>query len=125
MRMQKEVGRQALGAARQGRQGRLGATALSWLTALGLGTLGLGALVLLASQLHCAEAEVGWRSDDPGQSDLPGGGDGGLDDGGGVQCFTGTATTEPQLLNHCTEAEHVDRPTHIPTTTWDGKSPLP
>ena len=125
MRMQKEVGRQALGAARQGRQGRLGATALSWLTALGLGTLGLGALVLLASQLHCAEAEVGWRSDDSSQSDLPDGFDGGLDDGGGVQCFTGTATTEPQLLNHCTEAEHVDRPTHIPTTTWDGKSPLP
>ena len=121
MGRQKEAGRSPVAASKPGR----GATALSWLGTLGLFTLGLGAVALLASQLHCAEAEVGWRSDDPSQSDLPGGGDGGLDGGDGVQCFKGTATTEQQLLNHCTEAEHVDRPTHIPETTWDGKSPLP
>lgn len=98
---------------------------LSRLAALGLGALGLGAAALLASQLHCAEAEVGWKNDDPGQGDmrLDGGGGDGFDDG--VHCFTGTATTEVQLLNHCTEAERVERATHIPQATWDGKSPLP
>lgn len=100
------------------------ATALTRLAALGLGALGLAAAALLASQLHCAEAEVGWKNDDPGRGDMPG--DGGLDGGDdGVHCFTGTATNEVQLLNHCTEAEHVDRPSHIPPTTWDGKPPLP
>ena len=107
-----------------GRKG-VAATALAQLAALGLGALGLGAAALLASQLHCAEAEVGWKNDDPGQGDMPGG-DGGRDGGDdGVHCFTGTATTEVQLLNHCTEAERVDRASHIPMTTWDGKSPLP
>lgn len=124
MGTQKEAGRQPLTSAKQGRSGAT--AALSRLAALGLGALGLGAVALLASQLHCAEAEVGWRGDDPGQGDLPGNGDGGLDGGDdGVHCFTGTATTELQLLNHCTEAEHVDRASHIPPTTWDGKSPLP
>lgn len=80
--------------------------------------------VLLASQLRCAEVESGWFDDGntpPGSGDGGTGGDGGTE----VRCFSGTAVTEQQLLNHCTEAEHVDRPTHIPETTWDGKSPLP
>lgn len=93
---------------------------------LGLTAVCFGALGLLASQLHCAEAESGWKIDDPSMSDLPGNGDGGTDGGDdGVHCYNGTATSELQLLNHCTEAEHVDRATHIPTTTWDGQSPLP
>ncbi len=95
------------------------------ITSLGLLAVGFGALGLLASQLHCAEAETGF-GDDPSMSDMPGGGGDGGDLGDdGVHCYNGTATSELQLLNHCTEAEHVDRATHIPTTTWDGQSPLP
>ena len=95
------------------------------LTSLGLCSLGFAGLLLLASQLRCADAEIGWSSDDASTSDLPGRGDGG--DGGTdpTACFTGTATNELQLFNHCTEAEHVNRATKIPAKTWDGKSPLP
>jgi hypothetical protein len=96
------------------------------LTSLGLGSLGALALLLLASQLRCAEAESGWNGDDAATADLPGGGDGGTDGGeDSTKCYTGTATSELQLLNHCTEAERVERATKIPTKTWDGKSPLP
>lgn len=93
------------------------------ITSLGLAAAGLCALGILASQLHCAEVENGWKIDEA-LTDMHGGdgGDGGDD---GVHCYNGTATTELQLLNHCTEAEHVDRMSHIPPTTWDGKYPLP
>ncbi len=37
----------------------------------------------------------------------------------------GTPTTELQLLNRCTDAEKIERGTHIPATTWDGQLPLP
>ena len=40
-------------------------------------------------------------------------------------CFMGTPTTELQLLNRCTDAEKIERGTHIPATTWDGQLPLP
>jgi hypothetical protein len=88
--------------------------------------LGLGLFVLLGSQLHCADVAGDWGTNDGGDSDMPGNGDGGADGGyDGVHCYTGTATSELLLLNHCTDAEHVDRATHIPKTTWDGQSPLP
>ena len=80
--------------------------------------------VLLASQLRCAEVESGWFDDGntpPGSGDGGSGGDGGTE----VRCFSGTAITEQQLLNRCTEAERVERPSRIPTMTWDGKSKLP
>ena len=92
------------------------------ITSLGLAAAGLCALGLLLSQLHCAEVESGWRNDET-QTDMQGG-DGG-DGGDNGSCYNGTATTELQLLNHCTEAEHVDRMSHLPTGLWDGKYPLP
>jgi len=96
------------------------------LTSLGLCSLGFAGLLLLASQLRCAAADMAWKPDDPGNSDLPGGGDGGTDGGDDFShCFNANATSELQLLNHCTSAEHVDRATKIPTKTWDGTSPLP
>lgn len=93
---------------------------------VGLAGIGLAALLLGTSQLHCALSEAGWQSD-ASTSDPDGGHpDGGNSDGGAdVRCFTGTATTELQLFNHCTEAEHVDRASMIPAKTWDGKFPLP
>jgi hypothetical protein len=96
------------------------------LRSAGLAGLGLGALLLCTSQLHCALSEAGWLKDS-GTADTDGGyPDGGNPDGdNGVRCFTGTATTELQLLNHCTEAEHVERVSNIPAATWDGKMPLP
>ena len=93
------------------------------ITSLGHAAAGLCALALLTSQFHCAEVENGWKIDDPSLTDERG--DGGGDGGDDGRCYNGTATTELQLLNHCTEAEHVDRMSHIPTTTWDGKYPLP
>jgi hypothetical protein len=37
----------------------------------------------------------------------------------------GTPSKEEELLNRCTEAERIDRPSAIPPAKWDGKSPLP
>jgi len=81
-----------------------------------------GGLVATFSQLSCAQVETGWITEEPARVD------GGmmLPDGDGAwHCFTGTATSEEQFLNHCTEAERIERPTNIPLATWDGKSPLP
>ena len=101
-------------------------TAAARLGSAGLFGLGLFALLLGTSQLRCANADGGWESDASVNNPDGGRGDGGNPDGGeDVRCFTGTATTELQLLNHCTEAEHVDRASSIPAKTWDGKSPLP
>ena len=96
------------------------------LGSLGLGAAGVFALLLSASQLHCADAEGGWTDD--ASTNNPDGGrpDGGNGDGGDdTRCFDGTATTELQLLNHCTGAEQVLRASQIPTKTWDGTTPLP
>lgn len=80
-------------------------------------------LIFATSQMTCAEAVQDW-GDDPGRRD-GGHGDGG-DGGDGVwHCYTGNATTDDQYLNHCTEAERVDRATYVPATTWDPKNPLP
>ena len=108
-----------------GRANQTAARARLW--SAGLCGLGLLTLVFSTSQLRCASADNGWEGD-ASTGDTDGGRpDGGNPDGGGddVRCFTGTATTELQLLNHCTEAEHVDRVSAIPAKTWDGKSPLP
>lgn len=81
------------------------------------------ALAFIASQMTCAEAESGGDYPPYGNKS-----DGGTDkpDGDDLwQCFTGTATNEAELLDHCTEAERVDRASSIPATTWDGTSPLP
>jgi hypothetical protein len=85
----------------------------------GLGALGLA---VAAGQLHCAEVQSDWSSWDDIRPD------GGVKPDGGEEpwrCFTGTPATEDQFQNHCTDAERVERPTNIPLTTWDGKSPLP
>ncbi len=84
--------------------------------------LALG-LAVAMSQLTCAQVQSGnWP--DGGDVTV---GDGGADgpDGGPWQCYTGTAMNEAQFFNHCTDAEHIDRASHIPSSTWDGKSPLP
>ncbi|MFT3754967.1 MAG: hypothetical protein QM769_03305 [Pseudoxanthomonas sp.] len=92
----------------------------------GVAGVGLFTLLLGASQLRCANAEGGWEGDASVNNPDGGRSDGGNPDGGeDVRCFTGTATTELQLLNHCTEAEKVERASSIPAKTWDGKSPLP
>ncbi len=90
--------------------------------ALRLGILGAG-LLFIASQMTCAEVASYWNDDNP----PPSSGDGGTPDGGdGMwRCFMGTPTKEDELLNRCTEAERIDRPSAIPKATWDGKSPLP
>jgi hypothetical protein len=88
---------------------------------LALALLG-GTLAVAASVLNCAEVQQDWPLGDSGNSD---GGDNRTDGGGPWRCFTGTATNESQLLNHCTESEPINRPSNIPPTTWDGKSPLP
>jgi len=88
-------------------------------------TLGLFALSLSIASfgIFCAEVESGGWGDNPDP-----GGDGGPKPPEGDMawhCFTGTAATEEQLLDHCTEAERVDRVSNIPVTTWDPKDPLP
>lgn len=93
--------------------------------ALFSGGLGAAALVVFCGQLSCAEVDGGWDPDDPGKPG-DGGSGGDMPDGDGVwRCYTGVSTTEEQFLNHCTEAERVERPSSIPPMTWDGKSPLP
>ena len=55
--------------------------------------------------------------------------DGGRRDGEADQsppsCFHGTPATEEQLLNQCTDAQHIDRAGRVPPNLWDGKGPLP
>jgi hypothetical protein len=93
-----------------------------WQSLLRLGLLGAG-LLFLTSQMTCAEVASYWNDDNR----PPMTGDGGDVDGGdGMwRCFMGTPSKEEELLNRCTEAERIDRPSAIPTATWDGKSPLP
>lgn len=87
-----------------------------------LSGLAAAALSFAASQMTCAEAVQDWGLDpirgDGGTSDSDGG-------GGPWRCFTGTATNDEQFLNHCTEAERVERLTYVPIGTWDPKDPLP
>lgn len=80
-------------------------------------------LVLLCSQMTCAEVANFWNEDDPRQMNQ----DGGTPDGGDDKwrCYMGAPTKESELLDRCTEAERIDRASAIPTATWDGKSPLP
>lgn len=80
-------------------------------------------LVLLCSQMTCAEVATFWNDDDP----RPMNSDGGNTDGGdGIwRCYMGVPSKEDELLNRCTEAERIDRASAIPATTWDAKSPLP
>lgn len=89
-----------------------------------LATLGLVVMSLSIASfgIYCAEVESGgWNDwDNPN-------GDGGVKPQPGDMawhCFTGTPATEEQLLDRCTEAERVDRPSNIPVTTWDPKDPL-
>lgn len=87
------------------------------------GGLLAGALVIFCGQFSCAEVEGGWDPDDPPNKPGDGGTNKDMPDGDDIwRCYTGVATTEEQLLNHCTEAEHVDRPTNIPAEKWDGKT---
>jgi hypothetical protein len=81
-----------------------------------------GGVTVAASQLSCAEVQADWPFTDGSNGD---GGSNNGDGGGPWHCYTGSPTNEPQLLNHCTEADPINRPSNIPATTWDGKSPLP
>lgn len=80
-------------------------------------------LLLLGSQMTCAEVANYWNEDDQ----RPGKKDGGDTDGGDNvwRCYMGTPTKESELLDRCTEAERIDRASSIPAATWDGTSPLP
>jgi len=87
------------------------------------GSLLLAALALGTSQLRCADANnyIVDDADDPGVT-----GDGGTKgDMAEGPCFMGTPMTEVQFFNRCTDAERIERGSHIPATTWDGQSPLP
>lgn len=82
--------------------------------------------------LLCLGLGVSCAATDTGGDDLGDGGTSTTDDGGGdgadlgeALCFSGTPRTEPELLNQCTDAEHVDRPHRIPSRDWDGMGPLP
>ena len=86
------------------------------------GGLLLTALALLGSQLRCADANNYITEDEDPTIIGDGGAKGDLAEG---PCFMGTPTTELQLLNRCTDAEKIERGTHIPATTWDGQLPLP
>ncbi len=85
--------------------------------------LSLFGLLLLCSQMTCAEVASFWDGEDPRQMNK----DGGSTDGGdGMwRCYMGTPTKESELLDRCTEAERIDRASAIPPATWDGQSPLP
>lgn len=39
-------------------------------------------------------------------------------------CFSGTPKTQSDLLNQCTNAQQVDRPSLVPTSLWNGTTPL-
>ena len=81
-------------------------------------------LTVAVTGFRCAEVVPGWGDDIDG-GHKPDGGDQG--DGGDMEwhCFTGTAQTEDQLLNHCTEAERIERATNVPASLWDPQTPLP
>lgn len=85
------------------------------------GLLAVG-LAIFGSQITCAEVQGSDWSDSDSRRD---GGLGQADGDGTWHCFTGTALTEEQFLNRCTDAERIERPSHIPQSVWDGKSPLP
>lgn len=86
------------------------------------GGLLIAALGLFSSQLRCAGAD-NYFTDDADPSVV---GDGGVKgDMAEGPCFMGTPQTEAQILNRCSDAERVERGTHIPPTTWDGSYPLP
>lgn len=80
-------------------------------------------LTVAATGFRCAEVVPGWGDIDG--PEVPDGGKVDAADMGEWHCFTGTAQTEEQLLDHCTEAERIDRPTNVPPTVWDPKNPLP
>ncbi len=79
-------------------------------------------LVLLASQLRCADANNYFFDDDPAMVGDGGGPKGDLAEG---PCFMGTPQTESNLFNRCSDAERIERGSKIPATLWDGQSPLP
>lgn len=78
-----------------------------------------GALLLAPS---CASTDGGQGEDLAQPAGDGGAGDGGADPMG---CFMGNPQTEPELLNRCTEAERIERPSRVPAELWDGKAPLP
>ena len=80
------------------------------------------ALGLMSSQLRCADANNHFMDD--GDPMLTGDGGTKTDMADGL-CFMGTPQTESQLLNRCTDAERIERGSHIPSSTWDGTSSLP
>ncbi len=82
----------------------------------------LFALGLACSQVRCADAN-NYFSDD-GDPILSGDGGTKPDLAEGL-CFMGTPQNESQLLNRCTDAERIERGSHIPSSTWDGTSSLP
>ncbi len=93
-----------------------------WQTVVWRGLFGAG-LLFITSQITCAEVANYWNEDNQPQKPTDGGD---VDGGDGMwRCFMGTPSKEEELLNRCTEAERIDRPSAIPTATWDGKSPLP
>lgn len=93
-----------------------------WKPSLRLVLLG-ASLLFVTSQMTCAEVANFWDDDNRPQTGKDGGD---VDAGDGMwRCFMGTPSKEDELLNRCTEAERIDRPSSIPTATWDGKSPLP
>ncbi|MBL9003731.1 MAG: hypothetical protein JNJ46_05755 [Myxococcales bacterium] len=104
----------------QGGESKASATDLR--SSLRLAILAAG-LLFVTSQMTCAEVANFWGEDTPQQKPS----DGGDTDGGdGMwRCFMGTPSKEEELLNRCTEAERIDRPSAIPPAKWDGKSPLP
>jgi hypothetical protein len=85
--------------------------------------LSVAGLLLLCSQMTCAEVANYWNVEDPQTMKKDGGGSDGGDDI--WRCYMGTPTKESELLDRCTEAERIDRASAIPAATWDSKSPLP
>lgn len=94
-------------------------TRLSARLGRGLFLLALG---LVCSQVRCAGADNYFTDDGNPMVSGDGGTKPDLAEG---LCFMGTPQNEGQLLNRCTDAERIERGSHIPSSTWDGTSTLP